>query len=162
LGKVSKSEIVAGEQILNGKLVSAGDADSGELAYAIEPGMRAVSIAVDNMTGLSGMLKPEDRVDIISDYDRKDASGNTISYTTLVAENVTILSVDSVLAKEGKEPSEDGASPYSTITLQVTPKQAMSLSLSEYKGHLRAVLRSPLDDGKTGLPSVTLDSIAAN
>ena len=158
-GKVAKTDIFAGEQILKGKLVSAGDTKNGELAYTIEPGMRAISIAVDSTTGLAGMLKPNYKVDIISDFDRENKDGSNISYTTMVAEDITVLSVDSVLSKEGKEQPEDGNASYSTITLQVTPQQAMELSLSEYKGHLRAILRSPLDDKKTDLPYVTLDSV---
>jgi pilus assembly protein CpaB len=158
-GKVAKTDIFAGEQILKHKLVSAGDTKNEELAYTIEPGMRAISIAVDSTTGLAGMLKPNYKVDIISDFDREIKDGSSISYTTMVAEDITILSVDSVLSEGGKEQPEDGKATYSTITLQVTPDQAMKLSLSEYKGHLRAILRSPLDEKKTNLPSVTLDSV---
>ncbi len=158
-GKLAKIDIFAGEQIIKNKLVSAGDTKNGELAYTIEPGMRAITIAVDSTTGLAGMLKPNYRVDIISDFDRENKDGGSVSYTTMIAEDITILSVDSVLSEGGKEQPEDGKAVYSTITLQVTPEQAMKLSLSEYKGHLRAILRSPLDEKKTNLPSVTLDSV---
>lgn len=161
-GKVSRTDLFAGEQILKGKLVSAGDNKSGALAYTIQPGQRAITIAADNTTGLAGMLKPQDKVDIISDFDRETSDGGTVSYTTLIAENVTILSLDSVLSKEGKETTGEETFPYSTITLQVTPQQAMELSMSEYKGHLRAILRSPLDEKKTNLPSITLDSVMVN
>lgn len=160
-GKVAKMDIFAGEQIIKNKLVTAGDATNNDIAYILKPGMRAISIAVDNTTGLAGMLKPSYRVDIISDFDREQ-NGGTVSYNTLLAEDIPILSVDSVLSKDGKGQTEDGNSPYTNITLEVTPQQAMELSLSEFKGHLRVILRSPLDENKTNLPSITLDSVMVN
>ena len=78
----------------------------------------------------------------------------------MVAENVKVLAVDSVMAKSGKQPAEDGTvSPYTSITLQVTPQQAMKLGMTEYQGALRAILRSPLDDKLTNQPSVTFESV---
>lgn len=163
LGKVSKSEIFPGEQILNGKLISPGDSSNGTLAYAIQPGNRAITISVGSTSGLSGMLKPQNKVDIISDFEYELSTGDRIFYTTMIVENVLILAVDSVLSQEGKSlNTNETASPYLTITLQVTPQQAMELSMSEYKGHLRAILRSPLDETKTNLPSITLDNVVVN
>jgi pilus assembly protein CpaB len=156
VGKATQSDILTGEQILSAKLVSPGEGSNNSLAYAIKPGMRAITVTVNERTGLSGMLKPQDHVDIISEFDNAES----ISYTTLVVENVTILAVDSVMGKEGKAVGKDGlAIPYVTLTLQVTPQEAMTLSMTEYKGHLRALLRSPLDSKLTNLPSITFDSI---
>ena len=64
------------------------------------------------------------------------------------------------MGKAGKALGKDGlATPYATITLQVTPQDAMKLSMTEYRGHIRILLRSPLDNTTTNLPSITLDSI---
>lgn len=156
VGKAAKSDIFIGEQILGAKLISPGESTNNTLAYALKPGMRAITVGVNQKTGLSGMLKPRDRVDIIAEF---DAQGEN-SYTTLVVENVTVLAVDSVMSSKGKGVSKDGlATPYTTLTLQVTPQEAMKLSMTEYKGNLRAILRSPLDNTMTNLPSVSLDSI---
>lgn len=160
IGKVAKSDILAGEQILGGKLISVADNTNGTLAYALEPGMRAITIAVDVTTGLSGMLKPQDRIDLIGEFEYQSAGKPLDSYSNLLAENIKILSVDNVLSAQGKANGEGSA--YVTITLEVTPKQAMEISLAVYKGQLRAVLRSPLDEETTGLPNITLDNIMAN
>lgn len=145
VGKVAKSEIIAGEQILGSKLVTAGDADGSTLSYILKPGMRAITIAVDGVSGVGYMIEPGNHVDIIAQYNQKETA-----FTQLIVQNVTVLAVDSSLSKEEKTPGE--GSPYSTITLQVTPEQVLDLSFYEYTGHLGAALRSPLDEKMTNLP----------
>lgn len=167
IGKVCESKIFTGEQILSSKLISAGDSASKTLAYAIKPGYRAITIAVDATTGLSNMIIPGNHVDLIGDFliQNKSASGTAdvstsgdkISYTTMVLENITVLAVDNVLSEDGKLGSETPE--YTTLTLQVTPKQAMELSMAQFEGQIRVILRSPLDEKKTYLPSITLDKI---
>lgn len=145
LGKVAKSEIIAGEQILNSKIVTAGDDSGSTLSYIIKPGMRAITIAVDGVSGVGYMIEPGNHVDIIAQYNQKE-----IAYTNLIVQNVTVLAVDSNLSSKAGTDVED--IPYSTITLQVTPEQVMDLGFYEYTGHLCAVLRSPLDEKVTSLP----------
>lgn len=166
IGKVSSSEIMAGEQILSSKLISAeGGNGNGTLAYEIKKGTRAITIGVGNLSGLAGMIKPKNTVDIIAQLQKTPAQPNgeekAMDYTTMLAENITVLAVDNVLSQDGKSSNEDGVA-YTSITLQVTPKQAMKISLSEYKGQLRLILRSPLDDNITSLPSITFDDLIIN
>lgn len=161
LGKVSNSEIIAGEQILSARLITLGEGqDNGDLAYAIEPKMRAVTIGVNNITGISNMILPGNRVDIIAQYEleAQDSTGDKkkVDYTVMLLENIKVLAVADNLTKQEKLNSEE---PYISLTVQVTPHQAMEISMSEYKGQLRAALRSPLDDGKTSLPALTIDEI---
>ncbi|WP_027399978.1 Flp pilus assembly protein CpaB [Anaerovorax odorimutans] len=145
LGKIAKSEIVAGEQILKSKLITAGNTDSSTLSYIIKPGMRAITIAVDGVSGVGYMINPGNHVDIIAQY-----TIDSTAATKLIVENVTVLGVDSNLTNKDKLACKDTA--YSTITLQVTPEQVMELNFYEYTGHLNAVLRSPLDEKITNLP----------
>ena len=158
VGKISKSEILTGEQILNGKLLKVGDSNNGTLAYTLEPGMRAITILVDVTSGLSGMLKPKDRIDLIGEFEYTPQGQAANAYTSMVVENIKILAVDSILAEQGKT---DGSA-YASITLEATPKQAMEISMAVYKGQLRALLRSPLDKDNTNLPNITIDNVLAN
>lgn len=144
LGKVAKSEIVAGEQILRSKLITAGDADGSSLSYILKPGMRAITIAVDGVSGVGYMIEPGNHVDIIAQYSQKETA-----FTKLIVQNVTVLAVDSMLSN--KENTGEKDTPYSTITLQATPEQVMELSFYEYTGHLCATLRSPLDEKMANL-----------
>lgn len=161
VGKVSTSLIMSGEQILLSKLVTPGESTpDGTLAYAIEPGMRAITIYVSNITGLSNMIVPNNHVDIIGQYAVKVMQPNgeekDIDYAVMLLENVKVLAVDGNKTEQEKSASETA---YTSITLQVTPLQAMETSMSEFKGELRAILRSPLDEGTTLLPALTIDKI---
>ena len=132
------------------------------LAYALAPGMRAITIPVaDAPSGLAWLIKPQDVVDIIAQFE--SLQGETpVSQANMIVESVTVLAVDGVLSRDGKPNGEDGTPlPYSTITLQVTPDQAMYLSIAAAKGPLRAILRSPLDKKLNNLPSVTYDQVKA-
>lgn len=160
IGRFATSNIVAGEQILVAKMVMPGGGDAAVLSYAIAPGMRAITIPIaDAPAGLAWLIKPQDVVDIIAQFETTEGD-KPVSHTTLIVENITVLAVDSVLAREGKPNGEDGMPlAYSNITLQVTPRQAMDLSMAAAKGPLRAILRSPLDKKINQLPSLTFEQI---
>lgn len=167
VGKFSKYEITAGEQVLSTKLISPeGGGGDGTLAYAIKPGMRAISIGVSNLSGLVGMIKPQNSVDIIVQFDKIENEGTeqakTINYTTMIAENIKVLAVDDVLSQEGKAVNAETGTSYTTVTLQVTPAQAMEISMSEYKGQMRLIMRSPLDEGITNQKTIKFDDIIIN
>ena len=99
-------------------------------------------------------------MDIISDYsvevEYENGDTKTVDYTVMLLEKVKVLAVDGNMTAAAKAASEEN---YSSLTLQVTPRQAMEVSMTEYKGELRAVLRSPLDEETTSLPPLTLDRI---
>ena len=167
IGKFSKYEIMAGEQVLYTKLISPeGGGGDGTLAYEIKPGMRAISIGVGNLSGLVGMIRPHNTVDIIAQFQKieKQADGEEkiIDYTTMIAENIKVLAVDDVISQEGKTKNPETGSAYTSVTLQVTVYEAMELSMAEYKGQLRLILRSPLDEDIIAPPSITFDDIIIN
>jgi len=153
VGKTIQSNIYAGEQIISAKLIAAGDTTSTTLAYAIKPGMRAITIAVDATTGIAGMITPTNKIDLLGEYDY-----NGKVYTSIIAEDIKVLAVDAVLSSTGK--NGDGTTPgYTTLTLEVTPKQAMELSMATYSGTLRAILRSPVDDKINKIKNITLKNV---
>ncbi|HBC32342.1 MAG TPA: Flp pilus assembly protein CpaB [Clostridiales bacterium] len=167
IGKFSKYEIMAGEQVLYTKLISPeGGGGDGTLAYEIKPGMRAISIGVGNLSGLVGMIRPHNTVDIIAQLAKEekqpDGEEKTIDYTTMIAENIKVLAVDDVISQEGKSKNSETGTSYTSVTLQVTVHQAMELNMSEYKGQLRLILRSPLDEDIVKPPTIKFDDIIIN
>lgn len=156
LGRFSKATIYPGEQMLKSKLVLAGESLDDTLAYAIEPGMRAITISVDQISGLSYMITPGNHLDIIG-YFLQEIDSQKTSRVMTVLENITVLAVDDVLTESGKRNSEN--SQYVSITLEVTPKQALELSMAAAEGQLTAILRSPVDEDLTNLPGITLENI---
>jgi pilus assembly protein CpaB len=169
VGKVAGVDIVAGEQILPQKLAEPGGEGSDTLAYAIAPGMRAITISVTEVSGLYGMVKPGNRVDIIAHYQAEvpvvqsdgTTKDETVFYTALLLANIKVLAVDNVLSKKGKVPTESDSSLYKTITLEVTPKQALDTSFTQYNGQLAAILRSPVDEETPELKTITIDDLPA-
>lgn len=158
IGKVSSSEIMTGEQILSSKLIIPGEGN-GTLAYKITPGMRAITIAVNNINGLSNMIIPDNMVDIIGQYELEVTNGTekkNIDYTTMLLENVKVLAVDDNMTEQAKNENEDM---YVSLTVEVTPLQAMEVNMTETKGTLTAILRSPLDEGTTSMPALTIDKV---
>jgi len=165
VGKVTKSAIFAGEQLLSEKLVATGETGSGTLAYAISPGMRALTVTVDESTGLGYMANPGDHVDVIGLFMDTDAVADDAgsgaakrrSYATLLLENVAVLAINNILSENDR--AKGDSSIYTTVTLELTPKQALELSEALFEGEIRLTLRSPVDTEKTAQPSVTLEDI---
>ena len=119
------------------------------LSSTIDHGMRAISLNIGGAQGVSGMLQPKDRVDVLGTFTLPSARnpGELESVTLTVLQNVTILATGQNLAKQA---SIAGASrrqtSYSTVTLEVTPREAELLVFAEEsKGRLSLALRNPSD-----------------
>lgn len=118
------------------------------LAGTIITGERALSIAVDNVGGVSGLLKPNDRVDILSTV-RNEETREEATITLL--QNMTVLAAGTALS--GEVPSRGT---YNTLTLQVTLEEAELLVFAQQRGSLVAVLRNPEDIAThSNIPKVT-------
>jgi pilus assembly protein CpaB len=141
-------------------LVSAGGTESSALADDIKTGMRAITIGVNDTSGLKYMIKPNDKIDIIAQFEveklvQKAGGGTETKLTPTVKylmQNIKVLAVDQVM-------KNSGANKYTTITLEVTPRQAMEITYTENNGLMRAVLKSPLDTDTVSLNVLTITDI---
>lgn len=153
IGKTTNTKIMSGEQILSIRLVKVGSTDSGTLAYSIKPGMRAITIGIGDTSSLKYMIKPNDIVDIVAQYQVENLAVNkTVPVAKLLMQKIKVLAVDQVMQKSGSEK-------YTTLTLEVTPEQAVKISFSENAGLLRAILRSPLDTGDAPATTITINEV---
>jgi len=131
--------IIAGEVVLNGKLTARG---SGEgLTALIEPGMRAVSVQINEISGVSGFIQPGTRVDVI--FTRTFSNGDAA--TTTILQNVKVIAYGRQLDPAAKLDPRDTARP-TVATLLVTQDQAQKLVLAQQRGRIQLVLRNGLDD----------------
>ena len=121
--------------------------DRGFLAAVLEPGTRAASVGVDEVTGVSGLIWPGDRVDVIL---TQDLDQNTPISRRVVSEpllqNIRVIAVDQDIARG------DGTNPQAvhvarTITLQLTPAQTDRLAVAQRLGRLSLAVRS-IDEGQ--------------
>lgn len=131
--------VLPGEPLLGGKLSPVAVRDT--LAALIEPGYRAVSIEVDDATGVAGFVLPDTRVDVNMFTDIKNrATGETTSKAKTLLQDVRVLAVDQLFHE-----SIDGAAPARTVTLQVTPEQAHDLGSAVGAGRIGLALRGKDD-----------------
>jgi pilus assembly protein CpaB len=138
-GATVRSPVPAGQPLVAANLVRRGE--QGALAALISPGRRAISLPVSAASGLSGLVGPGDRVDIIliaAPGDGRRVMGQT------VVENVRVLGIDQRLARASAAPSDvDGVppAPASTVTLEVTPGEAQAVAVAQELGKLTLTLR---------------------
>ena len=151
IGMVVSSDVYAGEQLVTDRLIKLGEtsADKNTLAYNLEPGMRAITIAVGAESGLMNFLKPGNHVDLVANYTRTELRPAlldptvqeevSIPTTQLLAQDINILAVGTVMNKAG-------AAEYTSVTLEVTMEDALNINAVNSWGNIRLLLRSPLDD----------------
>lgn len=133
IGRVSRIPIFKGEAIVPGRLAPEGTA--GGLEVKILPGKRAMSVRIDDVAGLSGMVQPNSRVDVM--LTTRDAANQERQVSKLFMSNMRVLSVGAQVTRGG-----DG-SPINapTATLEVTPEEAEKLALATREGSIQLVLR---------------------
>jgi pilus assembly protein CpaB len=131
------------------------------LAPMISPKMRAISMGISGAAAVSGLIRPNDRVDVLGSFmlPVKSNPQQLEAVTLTVLQDVTVIAVGQTLGKagEGGRPSAG----YSTVTFEVTPREAELLAFTEnMKGRLTLTLRNPGDpDYVTTLPSVNFERL---
>ena len=133
-GRVTRVPVFAGEAIVLGRLARNGTAPG--LEARIQPGMRAMSVRINDVAGLSGLIQPNSRVDVLLSL-REGGNRANEEVSKLFLENMRVLSIGS---RTTRDPSGD-ATPATTATLEVTPAQAEKLAVATRKGTIQLVLR---------------------
>ena len=131
--------ISAGELLLNPKLAAKGSGQG--LTALIEPGMRAVSVQVNEISGVSGFIQPGTRVDVL--FTRVFSNGDAA--TTTILQNVKVIAFGRQLDPSAKPDPRDTARP-TVATLLLTQDEAQRLVLAGQRGRIQLVLRNGLDD----------------
>jgi pilus assembly protein CpaB len=139
-GWVAREPFVAGEPIVKAKIVAPGE--HGFLAAVLRPGMRAVSIAVDQTSDVSGFIFPGDRVDVLITLNvpPEDSAGNGVPHkaAATVLRDIRVIGIDQRLDSKDGQPAVAR-----TVTLEVTPKQSEIVALAvDMQGKISLSLRS--------------------
>jgi pilus assembly protein CpaB len=130
--------IIQNEPILPMKLASK-EAGSG-LPPAIPPGLRAVSVRVNEVIGVAGYVLPGTRVDVVATVS-PTGSGNDMT-SKVVLTNVQVLAAGT---KIERDTDKNKPMPVSVVTLLVDPEEAERLTLASTEGKIQLALRNPLD-----------------
>ncbi len=130
------SNFLLDEPVIEGRLAARGSGQG--LAPIIPPGMRAVSVRVNDVVGVAGFVLPGMRVDVLV-TGRPPKFDGTITATVL--QNIIVLSAGTTLEPE----SRGKAINTPVVTLLVTPEQAETLTLAGNEGRIQLVLRNGMD-----------------
>lgn len=120
--------------------------ENGFLAAVLAPGMRAVTVGVDAVTGTAGLIWPGDRVDVIltQAFDDTDAAPARRVAGETVLTAARVIAVDRHLV-QGMQPGQVGDSlreTNRTVTLEVSAAQATRVAVANRLGRLSLALRA--------------------
>jgi len=159
-GMITTAPIPKGEQITRSKL--AYPKQAGGLAGVTPIGKRAITISVDNIASLAGMIKPGDFVDVIVmiPVPVQGPDGKQVMDARIIPlfQNVSVLAVGQDtggVVQPGSRYDKEGQGESSPlITLALTPQEANLIAFVQEQGKIRLVMRNPAD-AATELPQTT-------
>jgi pilus assembly protein CpaB len=147
VGRGLVTAVAANEPVTDDKLAPR-EAGAG-LSPAISPGMRAISVKVNEVIGVAGFAVPGAHVDVVATV---RVLGGAVS-RVLVA-NVPVLTAGTRFDQEQRH--EEKPIPATVVTLMVTPEQAERIALASAEGNITLMLRNPLDQTEPETPGAQL------
>ncbi len=145
VGKVALVPLYKGEQVSDSKLARHGAVHA--LSVKTPPGKRAVTIGVDILSGVGGLVKPGDHVDILGVFAVPGGGDKSVLTMTLL-QRVEVLAVGTQLSEREDEEEGGGhaANPAANVTLALTPQDAQLILFARAaQAQLQLTLRPPAD-----------------
>jgi len=154
-GRVLISPLKQNEPVLECRLAP-DSVTTGGISAIVKHGKRALAVKGDKVIGLSGFIKPGNRVDVLVTITNPL---NKREKTKIVLENILVLATG-VEIEENKE----GGKPHSVdvYTLEVTPREGEKLSLAANHGKLNFALRNVIDKETVLTNGATISGILAS
>jgi pilus assembly protein CpaB len=149
--------IAANEPITESKLAALG-AGAG-LPPTIPPGMRAMSVRVNEVVGVAGFVVPGTRVDVLVTFESRTQT--TESVARVVVSNVQVLTAGTRFDQEQAR-QDNRPIPTSVVTLLVTPEDAQRVALAAAEGSITLILRNPLDNAPTESAGIRAGGLMGN
>jgi pilus assembly protein CpaB len=156
VGRVVLRGFENGEPVTQLRLLKPGD--SGFLAAALKPGMRAESVKIDAVIGTAGFINPGDHVDVLltehfdinyaTDGSNGDMRPTQKHVNSVVLEDVRILAIDQNVQDLDNKPKVG-----TTATLELDPEQSQKLALAASMGGLALALRSLVSNDEPPPPA---------
>lgn len=135
VGQTTKVFMSAREPVTAIKLSSRG----GGLSMLVRPNMRAASLEVNQVSGVSGFVLPGDRVDVLATIEPNNARQDAITRTVL--QNIEVLASGQKTQQQDNKPIT-----VQSVTILVSPEGAETLALAMHEGKIHLVLRNPEDN----------------
>lgn len=141
VGRVAVTAIAPRDPVTEAKLAPVGAA--GGLSSMIPEGYRAMTVAVNDVVGVSGFIMPGTLVDIVVVITPPKATGNEEMISKIVLQNIKVLASGQNIDKPKNDREVERT--IKAVTLQVTPEQAEKLALASSEGKLQLVMRNSVD-----------------
>ncbi len=156
LGARLEQPMRGGEPLLEGAMAGA---DAGAFSSRIRQGIRAMSILVDEVNSVSGMLQPGDRIDLLFSVRPPVSAGQPPAQevTTTLMQDLAVLAT----GRQVRAAADDGSGTrhFTAITVEVSPEQAQQLIVAQRTGKLTAMLRHPDDRQPLGAHVLDLNGL---
>jgi pilus assembly protein CpaB len=133
IGRVTRVAVFKGEAIVPGRLAPVGTGPGLELK--IPPGQRAMAVRINDVAGISGLIQPNSRVDVLVTIEESPGSSKQVA--KLFMSNMLVLSVGTEIQRD----TQGKAINATTVTLAVTPEEAEQLAIAMNTGAIQLVLR---------------------
>lgn len=124
---------------------------TGGISAILKPGKRALAVKGDKIIGLSGLIQPGNRVDVLVTWEDPRNKRET---TKIVLEDIVVLATGSEIEKNNK--GEADTAPVDVYTLEVTPEEGERLTLAATEGKLQFALRNVIDTETVYTRGVTI------
>ena len=134
-GSIARTTIGKNQPVAKTELIAQG---AGLLPLMIDEGMRAMSVKVDSVTGVSGFITPNSHVDVIVAATRGEKNDMR---SRVIMQNIKVLATGTIIEQKDEKPVE-----VPTVTLLVTPEQAETLTLATRYDSVRLALRNYRDE----------------
>lgn len=148
LSQTTKVFVVEGEPVLASKLSAIG----GGLSVRIPPHLRAMSLKIDEVTGVSGFVLPGDRVDVLVTVE--NVAGANVAVTKTILQDMEVVAAGAKTETKGNHNIT-----VQTVTLLVDPEGAEKLALGVQQGKVHLSLRNPVDHQTVDVGSTDTRSV---
>ena len=153
VGQIARVTIEKNRPVVGTQLVSQG---VGLLPMLITEGMRAMSVKVDSVTGVSGFITPNSRVDVLV-AGKPEGRSDDEERSKLILQNVRVLATGKSIEQQDEKPVE-----VPTVTLLVSPEEAEKLTLATRQEPVRLALRNFRDEEVVRTSGMSTTALFAN
>lgn len=133
IGRLAVTDMAPGTQLT--AALAAGEGNTASLADALASGMEAVSIAINDESGMGDNLVVGDVVRVVSMLGSVGGDGSAVD----IAPSARVVALDTALTGSGEG--------YTTVTVEVTPKQAALIRGAQASSGVSLILTAAADGG---------------
>jgi pilus assembly protein CpaB len=149
--RVALRPILVNQPLLAADL--SGEGQNASIAALLPDGMRALTVRINDVSGVAGFVKANDTVDVLITRTPIGGNGSGPQVTDVLLQNVRVIAMGTdAVGADGKP------SPTNSTTLEVNPLDAQKLVLGQQLGQLSLALRKPGEE--QNIPKVETVSLA--